>query len=358
MVDEADLLVLGAGPAGSAAAIVAARAGLRVLVLERSAFPRYRPGETLHPGVEPLLQQLGARDAILSANYVRHPGIWVEWGQPPRFEPFGSDGAGPWLGFQAVRSDFDARLLAVAVEAGAEVLQESAVVEAIVDAARVVGARYKQGEVRARFVVDAMGDRHRLARQLETPLLRYSPPLQVRYGYMTGICPNRDDTPLIAADEHGWTWTACIGPQRYQWTRLDLREGHPVTEWRPIEFASLTDLGRVRGAVVTWRMAERVAGRGYFLVGDAAAVLDPTSSHGVLRALMSGIMAGHLASQVVRDEISDAVAVDHYQKWLNDWFCHDLTSMRRWYGELFGPAIGQGGMDFTLNGIAKNTRDC
>lgn len=338
-MDQADLLIVGAGPAGSAAAIVAARAGLRVLVLERYVFPRYRPGETLHPGVEPLLQQLGARDAILSANYVRHPGIWVEWGQPPRFEPFGSDSTGLWLGFQAMRSDFDARLLAVAVEAGAEVLQESAVVEAIVDTTGVVGARYKQGEVRARFVVDAMGDRHWLARQLKTSLLSYSRPLYVRYGYMTGICPNRDDTPLIAADEHGWTWTACIGLQRYQWTRLDLRKGHPSTEWRPVEFAGLIDLGRVRGAVVTWRMAERVAGRGYFLVGDAAAVLDPASSHGVLRALMSGMMAGHLASQVIRDEISDAVAVSHYNKWFKDWFFHDLTSMRQWYGELFGSAI-------------------
>jgi flavin-dependent dehydrogenase len=339
MVDEVDLLVLGAGPAGSSAAIVGARAGLRVLVLERSLFPRHRPGETLHPGVEPLLERLGARDAVLSANYIRHSGTWVAWGQPARFEPFGSDGAGPWLGFQAVRSDFDARLLAEAERAGLEVRHEVAVAEAVVDAAMVVGARWKQGEVRARFVVDAMGDRHRLARQLGSPMVRYSRPLQVRYGYATGHCPNRDDAPLIAADEHGWTWTACIGPLRYQWTRLDLRAGHPVTEWRPTEFTGLTDLGRVRGADVTWRMAERVAGGGYFLVGDAAAVLDPTSSHGVLRALMSGMMAGHLASQVVRDEMSDAVAVDHYQRWLTDWFRHDLTSMRRWYGELFGSAI-------------------
>ena len=339
MENAVDLLILGAGPAGSAAAIVGARAGLRVLILERSVFPRYRPGETLHPGVEPLLQKLGARDAILSANYVRHSGTWVEWGQSLQFEPFGSDGAGPWLGFQAVRSDFDARLLELAAGAGAEVRHEFAVVEALIDATTVVGARFKQGEVRARFVVDAMGDRQRLARQLGTPVVHYSRPLHVRYGYVTGDCPNRNDAPLITADKHGWTWTACVGPQRYQWTRLDLRDGHPVTEWRPIEFTDLTDQGQVRGADVTWRMAERVAGEGYFLTGDAAAVLDPASSHGVLRALMSGMMAGHLASQVVRDEISDAVAVDHYQEWLTDWFRHDLTSMRRWYGELFGPAI-------------------
>src|SRR5262245_42090199 len=77
--DNVDLLVLGGGPAGSAAAIMAARAGLRVVVFERSIFPRHRPGETLHPGVAPLLERIGALHSILSANYVRHPGTWVKW---------------------------------------------------------------------------------------------------------------------------------------------------------------------------------------------------------------------------------------------------------------------------------------
>ena len=47
----------------------------------------------------------------------------------------------------------------------------------------------------------------------------------------------------------------------------------------------------------TWRMAERMAGAGWFIVGDAAATLDPTSSHGVLKALLSGMTAGHDCSQ-------------------------------------------------------------
>jgi flavin-dependent dehydrogenase len=86
----------------------------------------------------------------------------------------------------------------------------------------------------------------------------------------------------------------------------------------PDELRGLTPLGPERGADVTWRMAERTAGRGWFLVGDAAATLDPTSSHGVLKALLSGLAAGHLivaslTGKAPADEIATA-----YHDWVRD----------------------------------------
>ena len=50
---------------------------------------------------------------------------------------------------------------------------------------------------------------------------------------------------------------------------------------------------------MTWRMADSAAGSGWYMVGDAAAILDPTSSRGVLKALMTGVMAGHLIAGVL-----------------------------------------------------------
>src|ERR1700755_3407527 len=95
-----DVLVLGGGPAGCAAAIHCAQRGLKVALLEAKAFPRHRPGETLHPGVEPVLRPLGVLKRVLVANFPRHEGNWISWGEHAvRFESFGRDADGPWRGF-------------------------------------------------------------------------------------------------------------------------------------------------------------------------------------------------------------------------------------------------------------------
>ncbi len=118
---DADVAIAGAGPAGAAAAIACARAGLRVVLLERSALPRERPGETLHPGVEAPLRELGVLERVLDSGFARHPGVWAGWGEAPRFAAYGVDDEGPWHGFQAWRADFDALLVARAIELGAVV---------------------------------------------------------------------------------------------------------------------------------------------------------------------------------------------------------------------------------------------
>src|SRR5437868_433567 len=79
MAPNLNALVIGGGPAGCSAAITCAAAGLRVRLLERASAPLDRPGETLHPGVEPLLEQLGAADAVRSAEFLRHSGHWIQW---------------------------------------------------------------------------------------------------------------------------------------------------------------------------------------------------------------------------------------------------------------------------------------
>jgi flavin-dependent dehydrogenase len=89
--------------------------------------------------------------------------------------------------------------------------------------------------------------------------------------------------------------------------------------------------GQVRAADVTWRLAKPSAGSGYFLVGDAASVLDPASSHGILKAIMSGMMAAHLISQTVEQQIDEASAAEAYNRWMQDWFERDTKRLKEMY---------------------------
>jgi|SRR5271165_5254184 len=103
---DADVVVVGGGPGGSAAAIGCATRGLSVVICERERPDRDRPGETLHPGIESLLRQLGIADRLAEVVGARQAGIWIEWGGPRRFETFGGDASGPWTGepFESVRA--------------------------------------------------------------------------------------------------------------------------------------------------------------------------------------------------------------------------------------------------------------
>jgi hypothetical protein len=88
---------------------------------------------------------------------------------------------------------------------------------------------------------------------------------------------------------------------------------------------------------VTWRIVPENAGAGYFLTGDAACVVDPAASHGVLKAIMSGMLAADLIVKVFRGEVSEMVAREHYRTWTSQWFIRDTEHLR----ELYSRAIPQ-----------------
>ena len=74
---KTDIVIVGGGPSGAAAAITARSYGFRVVVLEREVGAKMRPGEAAHPGIEPLLLRLGVLDAVSAADFVRYEGHWV-----------------------------------------------------------------------------------------------------------------------------------------------------------------------------------------------------------------------------------------------------------------------------------------
>lgn len=326
-----DAVILGAGPAGISAAILCAQRGLQVALLEQSHFPRERPGETLQPGIEVLLQQLGVADAVNQAGFVRHRGHWVQWAGEPHFSEFGQDAAGPWLGYQIPRDVLDALLLRQAISIGVRVIQPCRALKLIRDPRRVCGVQTDQGAFTAPYLIDASGASSWLSRQMGLTWRRFSPQLIAHYGYCNAESP--DDTLLcgIQADRFGWYWTAKIQSDRYHWTRLCFDPASKAQAVAPAAFNPLMASGRVRGADVSWRLCQQAAGDGYFIAGDAAFVLDPSSSHGVLKALMSGMMAAHGVTEVFSAPWQQQSIEQQYQHWVTDWFNRDRLKMREFY---------------------------
>jgi flavin-dependent dehydrogenase len=338
---DPDILIAGGGPAGAAAAIACAQRGLRVVVVERDDFARRRPGEGLHPGVEPVLAQLGVADRLAAVVGARHEGIWIDWAGNSRFEAFGADPQGPWRGFQVDRPGLEALLLERARALGVEVRQPCAVLDISQSTNGSANVETSAGPVRCRIMIDATGPARALSRRLGIGVRVASPRLIAHFGYARGRCLARDHSPALVGDSAGWTWTARVHPDLYQWIRLRFDDARQPHLGAPAEFDGLVPVGAPRGAEVTWKMLTSCAGPGWFAVGDAGAMLCPVSARGVLKALMSGIMAAHLSAGVLRGGLAWDLAEDAYHRWLGGWFAGDVTRLSLLYAQLgvsgFGP---------------------
>jgi flavin-dependent dehydrogenase len=308
-----DVLILGAGPAGCAAAISARQRGLRVLMLEARPRPGIVPGETLHPGVEPLLARLGMRDAVLAAGFHRHRGIWTAWDGPRRFIAYGADDDGPWRGFQADRARLHAILIDAAQAAGATLLRPVAPTGILRSGQAVAGVRTADKAINATDVLDATGHHAWLARALNLAPTYFSPPLRLRFGWRDAAADDDPEEPAIDARPAGWDWRAPLGSGRVAWVTLRANAtSQAATSFR-------------------WRLYEDCAGPGYMLLGDAGALLDPASSHGVLRALMSGMLAAHLIAVRQQGLLAADAATDNYRRWVHEQFSNDVAALRALY---------------------------
>jgi flavin-dependent dehydrogenase len=332
-VAETDLVIVGGGPAGCAAAIAARSYGLSVALFERNAAPTMRPGEAVHPGIEPLLIRLGVMEAVQKAGFLRYEGHWVKWGgEPLRFMPFGQDAQGRWKGFQLWRPEFEAILIDGASRSQAMIMRPSGELRPIVDGNRVAGVETPQGAWRSSFVIDAAGRQRWLARALNLAFHQHGPRRVAWYNYSEGECPGVDlKSPIIVSDAKGWTWMARVRPNVYQWVRLLLAGTRLPIGWQPAEFEGLSPLGQRRGLGATSMIADPVAGPGYFLAGDAASIADPLSAHGILKALMSGMKAAYHAASVLRYGVTPPAAASTYNVWLQRWFRHDCAHLAGFY---------------------------
>ena len=142
---DCDVLIIGAGPAGSTSAALLAEKGHRVIVLEREKFPRYHVGESLLPFTFEPLHRLGLVDRMKKSAFVKKYSVQFVSPSGKASQPFyffnrydRDTVAQTW---QVLRSEFDQLLVDHARGKGATVLEEITVTSLLKDGERVTGAR-------------------------------------------------------------------------------------------------------------------------------------------------------------------------------------------------------------------------
>jgi len=316
-----DAVVVGAGPAGCAAARILAEKGRRVLILERETFPRYKVGESLIPYCWFPLNRLGMVEKLNEAAYtvkkhsVQFVGLDGKVSAPFYFfKHTDHDCARTW---QVLRSDFDQAMLDHALEAGAQVRMGTAAKSLMRDdRGTVIGVTTNgpdgTGQIRARVTVDASGrDLFAVGRndwRVDDPELRK---IAVWSYFENG---KRDEgidegaTTVAYVPEKGWFWyiplpenTVSVGIVAERDYLYRAGKGDPdailkreiaIQPWIADHLSAAT---QKQPAKVTGDYSYRsrhCAEDGLVLVGDAFAFLDPVFSSGVFLALQSGGMAG------------------------------------------------------------------
>ncbi|RTR07120.1 NAD(P)/FAD-dependent oxidoreductase [Halomonas nitroreducens] len=331
---DADVLIIGAGPAGAAAAAWLAREGYRVRVLERDHFPRFCLGESLLPACMQDLAGAGLLDSVQRGGYQAKNGAAFRWREREATIDF-RDRQGPgWRHtYQVERADFDQRLIRVATRRGAEVEFGVTVTAVHPDARRPRLTRIDEhGRPRtltARFLLDASGPGRVIARARGLARPPRLAPRQALFSHVDdGIRDPAYDRDKILIAIHPreagiWYW---LIPFRGGRASLGVvgdpaalaRHGDtPEARWQALLDAEpcLRDLlrdarrrrplGELQGYATA---ASRLHGPGYAVLGNAGEFLDPVFSSGVTIALHSALLAAPLVARRLDGEAVDWAA--------------------------------------------------
>lgn len=336
MTASVDVVVVGAGPAGSATAAGLARSGASVVLLDAAAHPRPKAcAEYASPRIVEELARIGLlRDGWREAA-VALGGMELHAGG--RHVRIGyADRRGRRRSWGVDRRLFDARLAAHAAECGARLEERTRAIDVTRDGGRVTGVRVRRDDgsestLRADWVIGADGARSTMARRLgvEAPVhlprrlglvAHYEPIAQLEdhgemhaaAGWYVGLAPVPGALnvgmalPLDAGGRAQDRFSAAIA-------------GLPAVAER---LRSSRRIGTIRGAAPIGHRVRDTAGPGWLLVGDAAGFVDPFTGEGIhrglrgARAATDAILAGGDVPAAYRAARRRAFAAKSALSWL------------------------------------------
>lgn len=316
MTLDADVIVVGSGPAGSSAAFHLAQRGRRVLLVDRHRFPRDKScGDGLTRSAVRMLDKMGVLPKLEPAQRTHGVRVFMH-GRGSRSFEYPRHAGEPGYGLVVPRFQLDHTLCEHAVEAGAT-LWEGTLAERLVHASGAVGGvevvrGRKRIRLRSRFVVAADGATSRLAREaglVGDPVHNFGAAVR---GYYAGVEGLTDAIEIYAplaqsSDQHllpSYGWVFPIGPSianigvgvfvRERGVNLRLLFYNFLAALRQsdLRFATMKVSGEWMGAPLRFDFApERCRAPGLLIAGDAAGMISPFTGEGIGFALESGELA-------------------------------------------------------------------
>lgn len=329
---DTDVLIMGAGPAGSVLGAYLAKAGIDHLLIEKAHYPRAHVGESLVCSTTRILKEIGVLPRLEAENFIVKRGTsWTSWFDPEEIDLTFNPDEELNYAFHVDRSRFDDLLLKHACENGSRVMTGVSVESVAFNRdgfANGVTARVGQSKLRlrAKIVVDATGRKGLLGRQLR--LMKPDPEFRqfAVHNWFWDVNPGKKNTaeyshvyllPIL----RGWGWQIPITPEITSVGIVTDREnfvkaGEDVEaffNWsislNPIFARRLKNAKPLREFRLDGNysyMMDRFVGDGWMLLGDAAFFIDPIFASGMSIAMHSAkFAAGVIVEALQQGDVSE-----------------------------------------------------
>jgi flavin-dependent dehydrogenase len=339
-VEQCDVAVIGGGPGGSTAAALLARLGHKVIALEKAHHPRFHIGESLLPMNLPVFERLGVLDKVRALGVLK-PGADFEANNARGYSTYAfarALGGSPPHAFQVWRQDFDKMLYDHARDSGADAREGHEVVavdqrgprELRLDVQTDDGLAYG---IQARYVIDASGRDAFLSAKKKLRRKNQRHQSAAIFGHFRGAGrrPGEDAGNIsIYSFEHGWMWMIPLPDDVMSvgavcWPDyLKERKGRTLdflfdtlklspALWRRLETAEL--IGNEVQVTGNYSYdSTQMGGRGWVMIGDAFAFLDPVFSSGVYLAMIGAEQAVEVADAALRDPSRETALLRKLEK--------------------------------------------